>query len=154
MIYSKIKFVWDEIYVNPEEIADAENAQEVINQYSCGQKIPIRILEMHDHNEPRFMILAGEGALYPWKAGQDVELGMIQGVIWHSKYLREFRIRGMDNMPYQDICMYDSIKAIEEGENYPSKDAVAYKSISSFELYKEVEDYINSIRGGYKYKNC
>ena len=142
MIHTKIKYVWELFYVNPEMIADADNAQEVINHYSDEKQIPVRVLEMRDHNEPRCIVLAGEGALYPWKVGQCVEIGFVNGVLRHLEYLRELCIRGIDNSPYQEFVLYDEIKPIKQGHSYPDKDAVAYKGILSFEIYTTLAKYI------------
>lgn len=135
MVIAKIKFVWDLFYIDPEEIADAENAAEVINQYSGGQQIPIRIIEIAERRKTACIILAGEGALYPWKGGQRVELGMALGVIWHIDYLSMLCERGIDNSPYQDFMLYDTIIPVREGNYFADRDAVAFKGISSFEIY-------------------
>lgn len=134
MVHTKIKDIWDVFYVNPEEMAGVENASEVINQYKDDQ-IPIRILQLSSWKETSCIILAGEGALYPWKRGQKVELGFAQSFIWHIKYLRELCIKGIDNSPYQNFVLYDTIKPVREGEYFADKDGVEYKGISSFDLY-------------------
>ena len=130
-----IYFVWDVFYVNPEKISDAENAKEIIEQYSGSSKIPIRILELGNRYESRFIVVAGEGALYPWKSGQRVMVGLVCGLIWQLKYLRELRIRGIDNSVYQDFYLYDSIKPIEFGKTIPDDDTKAFNGIATFELY-------------------
>ena len=45
---SKIKCVSDVYYVNAKEIADTENAKEIIRQYSEFEQIPIRFLEFDE----------------------------------------------------------------------------------------------------------
>ena len=46
MVHTTIKNVWDLFYYNLEEIADAENAKEIISQYSEDQQIPFQVLEL------------------------------------------------------------------------------------------------------------
>lgn len=137
-----IRNVWDSIYVDPSMIADAENAKEIISQYSDSQKIPIRILLVGDKRKPDCIVLAGAGALYPWKVGQRVELGMAQGSLWQLKYLKELRVRGIDNKPYQDFVLYDSIKPIRFGKYFADKDAVEYKGIGSYKIYTGLGKHI------------
>lgn len=136
MYFNKIKTVWDLFYVNPEEIAEAENASEVINQYKGDQQIPIRILELEERGNIVFMILAGEGALYPWENGQRVEIGGAHSFIRHIEYLTKLCEMGIDNTPYQNFILCDSIKPIRRGEYYPDKDAKEFKGLSSFEIYR------------------
>lgn len=138
MIYTEIKNVWDLTYAKPEEIADAKNATEFINQYSGDQLIPIRVLEIGDRKETRCIVLAAEGALYPWKVGQSVEIGFIRSLIDRFRYLSELCDRNIDNSPYQDFGLYDSIKPISQGKYWPDKDAVAYKGIYSFGIFTKL----------------
>lgn len=138
MYYSKITNVWDLTYAKPEEIADAKNAMEFINQYSGDQLIPIRVLEIGDRKETRCIVLAGEGALYPWKVGQSVEIGFIRSLIDRFRYLSELCDRNIDNSPYQDFGLFDSIKPISQGKYWPDKDAVAYKGIFSFGIFTKL----------------
>ena len=141
MFYTKIKHIWDLFYVNPEEIADSENAQEIINQYSGNQKIPIRILVIGDR-ENGCVVIAGEGAMYPWKVGQRVEVGGAYSYIRHLDYLHELCIKGVDNSPYQDFILFESIKPIEQGEYFLNNDALAYNGISSFKIYTGLAKHI------------
>lgn len=132
---SKIKCISDVYYVNAKEIAAAENAKEIVSQYSESEQIPIRVLEFDDDREIGYIVLAGEGALYPWKARQHVKLGLVPGIIWHIEYLRELSIRGLDNSLCQEFVPFSSITTIQEGKYRPDKDAVSYNGISSFEIY-------------------
>lgn len=143
--------VWDLFYVNPEEIADADNASEVINQYKGDQQIPIRILELDDRREIVYMILAGEGALYPWENGQRVEIASAHSFIRHIEYLSKLCEMGIDNTPYQNFILCDSIKPIRRGEYYPDKDAKEYKGLSSFEIYREFGEILLN-NENYKWK--
>ncbi len=139
MVHTTIKNVWDLFYYNLEEIADAENAKEIISQYSEDQQIPFQVLEL-DTRCLSCIVLAGEAALYPWKVGQSVELGLAKGIIWHCEYLRELCIKGIDNTPYQDFVLYDSIKPIRYGEI--TADSVVYKGIASFKIYTGLGKHI------------
>ena len=64
------------------------------------------------------------------------------GIIWQCEYLRELRIKGIDNSPYQDFVLCDSIKPIRYGEHNANEDAVEFKGISSFKIYTGLGKHI------------
>ncbi len=136
MVLNNIKFVGDLEYATHEELLGVVNGKEIIEQWT-GEKIPIQLLEF-DNNESSCIVLAGHGAMYPWKVGQKVELGFAKSFVKRLKYLREMAISGFDNAPYQDFIMYDSIEPIKDGEYFPDKDAPTFKGIISFEWFKEL----------------
>jgi len=148
MVYCFIKNVWDLAYANPEEIADAENAKELINQYSGDKPVPIRILEIGDRSQAKCIVLAGEGALYPWKVGQSVVLGFVRSFLECLRYLRDLCVSGIDNSPYQDFVLYDSIKPIRLGEHGPDKGAKEFKGIYSFGIFTKLARILTDIHGG------
>ncbi len=59
MVKSRIKFVGDLDYATPEEFTNLDYGQEVIDQYSKGQKIPILVLEIEDLSASSCIVLAG-----------------------------------------------------------------------------------------------
>jgi hypothetical protein len=138
MIRTKILFVFDLVYANPDEIAYAKNGKEIADQYLGQKEIPVRILELGDKRNCSFIILAGDGALYPWKKGQMVEASLCLGIIWHIEFNRELCIQGENMGKYENFCLYNSVKPIRTGQYYPDKDAVAYNGIASLEMYRDL----------------
>jgi len=141
MVKSRIKFVGDLDYATPEELLEAENGKEIVVQYSDAQRIPIRVLDLGNRGESDCIVLAGDGALYPWKVGQKVEVDYIKGLITMIEYLRELRIRGYDNSHHQNFMLFDSITPIIDGESSTDKDSLTFKGIVSFEWFKEIGEF-------------
>lgn len=147
MTYSSIRKVWDLFNVQREEIEGVKNAQEAIQQYSDNQTaIPVRIVELNDPKMRSCIVLAGEAALYPWEVGQRVELSFIGSLIDKLHYLREMNLKGIDNSPYQNFILYDTITPIERGEYYPGKNAMTYSGLYSYEIFIELANIVLGIR--------
>lgn len=141
---NKIINVYNIFYCSPEEIAGCDNGNVILNECAGMDKIPVRLLKFRrDHDDENFILVAGEGATYPWKRGQRVELSGVNALISTLGYLRDMKKVGIDNTKYQHIWLHDKITLINDGRLLPEKDAKSYMGLVSYDFFKEVGDAFN-----------
>lgn len=142
MIKTKISDVYGVVFCSSEEIAKYENGNEVLKECSGRNMIPVRLLRLlNDHKGGvYFMYVAGEGALHPWKRGDEVETSFAKAFISKLFYLQEMSINNIDNSKYQNFCLYDTIIPVISGNSFPEKDAKRYKGLFSYDLFKDLAD--------------
>ena len=99
MTHTTIKAIYGLEYCSPEKIAaEFDNGQQVLESCKGMSKIPVRLLQfVGDHEDVYFMLVAGEGALYPWKRGQRVSASFVGAFIERLRYLRDMVVNGIDN---------------------------------------------------------
>ena len=145
MVYTFIKRVYDVFFISRTEFADTENAKEILKDYSGMDKIPVRLIVLENDKEvQRCIVLAGEGALYPWKNGQRVGTDQVNGVILLIQILHDLCVRGFDNSKYQNFILYDTIVPLKPGQFFANDGDKKYKGLLSKELYLGLADvFIN-----------
>ena len=136
MINRTIKFVWEIMYATPEEISKSKNLKDILSHYSESEKIPVRLLELGDAREPGYILVVGEGALYPWEKGQLVYVGFVEALICELEYRRELRLKGRDVPENLVFSVYDTIVPLKSGHSLVEKDDTRYSGYVTVEFYE------------------